>query len=62
MSYKKVLIERIVSPDGKSIAEAHSIASVSGDSERKISQTVTVKISSGSSFSSSSTSSSSVSR
>jgi hypothetical protein len=58
MMHKKVLFQRLVSPDGKSVAQAYSEAIVSGDSEATISQSVTVNISSGSYSSSSSTSSS----
>ncbi len=59
MTDYKVVIKRIVSRDGKIIAEAKSLATVSGDNQTEISQTVSVNISSGHSSSSCSTSSSS---
>ncbi len=58
MSRSRVVFQRVVSPDGKVIAEAKSTASASGDSDSAVSQSVTVKISSGKSYSSSSSSSS----
>jgi hypothetical protein len=58
MIHKKVLLQRLVSSDGKSVAQAYSEAIASGDNETTISQTVRVNISSGSYSSSSSTSSS----
>ena len=57
----KVIVKRVISPDGRIVAEARSVAIASGDNESIISQDVTVKISSSSSLSSS-FSSSSVSR
>lgn len=59
MSQKKVVFKRIVSPDGKSVAEAYSEVNVSDESKSTIHQSVTVKISSSSSSSSSSSVSSS---
>lgn len=64
MVQKKVIFKRIMSADGKSFAEARSVAFSSEDSEHKITQAVTVNVSSGKSYSSSfscSSSSSSVS-
>ncbi|CAD5944076.1 hypothetical protein [Planktothrix agardhii] len=63
MSNYKVVFKRIVSPDGKVIAEAKSVVSTSEDQENKISQSVSVNISSvnGSSQAKSSSSSSSTS-
>ena len=55
MSRSRDLFQRIISPDGKIIAEAKSTAFASDDSESTVSQSVTVKIS-GNSCSSSSTS------
>ncbi|HBB36128.1 MAG TPA: hypothetical protein DDZ80_05070 [Cyanobacteria bacterium UBA8803] len=57
----RILIHKIVSPDGKSIAEAQSIAIASGEQDSTIHQTVTVNISSNT-HACSSSSSSSVSR
>lgn len=54
MTQRKVVVKRIVSPDGKVITETKSIVETSGDSEDKISQSVSVKVSSGHSSSSSS--------
>jgi hypothetical protein len=62
MSQNKVIFKRIISPDGKSIAEAYSEVNVSDKSRRIIHQNVTVNVSSGSSSSSSSASSSASSR
>ena len=62
MSHYKVLIQRLSSPDGKSIAEAKSVVITSGDNESTTSQAVTVKISSGNSCTSSSRSSVSTSK
>ncbi len=65
MKQGRILIQRRMSPDGKSFAQAKSIAFSSGESNSTISQTVTVKISdrnlSSSSSSSSATSFSSLS-
>ncbi len=57
MIHKKIITQRECSPDGQSIAEAQSITISSGDSNSKILQTITVKISFGNSSSSSSSSS-----
>lgn len=54
MSRSKVVIQRVISPDGKIIAEAKSTAITSDDSESTVSQSVTVKVSSGNSSCSSS--------
>ena len=60
MNRSRVVIQRIVSPGGKIVAEAKSTASTLGDGESVVSQSVTVTISSGNySYSSSSCSSSS---
>ncbi|MBD2003777.1 MULTISPECIES: hypothetical protein [Cyanophyceae] len=58
MIHSRILIQRVVSPDGKSVASAKSIAIASG-AESTISQTVTVQVSSSKGCSSSSTSSTS---
>ncbi len=58
MSQKKVIFKRVISPDGKIIAEAYSEVNVSDGSQGVIQQSVTVNVSSGSSCSSSSASSS----
>ncbi|MEG4421664.1 hypothetical protein QUA70_24205 [Microcoleus sp. LAD1_D5] len=55
----KVVVKRIVSPDGKVIAEAKSVVEVSGDDRGEISQSVSVKVSSANSSSSNAKSSSS---
>ncbi len=47
MNQQKIVVKRIVSPDGKVIAEAKSVVQTSGDGET--SQTVSVNVSSGSS-------------
>lgn len=59
MSRYQVVIKRIVSVEGKTIAEAKSVAMTSGDGGNEISQSISVNISSGNSSSSSSKSSSS---
>lgn len=59
MSSYQVAIKRIVSSDGKVIAESKSIATVSGNGESEINQSVSVNISSGGSSSCSVKSSSS---
>lgn len=59
MKHHKVLIEWLVTPDRKSIAEARSEAIASGDGDNNISQNVTVDISSVNHSSRSSSSSSS---
>ena len=55
----KVVVKRIVSPDGKVIAEAKSVVEASGDDRGEISQSVSVKGSSANSSSSYAKSSSS---
>lgn len=62
MSQQKVVFKRIVSPDGKTIAEAYSEVNVSDENTGRIHQSVTVNSSLGSSSSSSSASSSASSR
>jgi hypothetical protein len=59
MNHKKAIFKRVVSLDGKTVAEAYSEASTDGDSNSTIHQNVTVRISSGNGYSSSSGSSSS---
>ena len=59
MTQRKVVVKRIVSPDGKVIAEAKSVVQTSGDDEAEISQSVSVQVSSGNSSSSYAKSSSS---
>lgn len=44
MNQHKFVIKRIVSPDGKFIAEAKSIVSISGDRKYEISQSISVNI------------------
>jgi len=58
MGYRRILKRRIISADGRSIAEAKSIAYTSGDSEDIINQTITVNVFSDGYTSSSSSSSS----
>jgi hypothetical protein len=59
MTDYKVVVKRIVSPDGKVIAEAKSVVEASGDDRGEISQSVSVKVSSANSSSSYAKSSSS---
>ena len=59
MDSEQVVVKRIVSPDGKNIAEVKSSAKVSGDGKTKISQSFSVKVSSDQNSSSSSQSGSS---
>lgn len=58
MIRSKVVIQRIVSQDGKSTAEAKSVVITSSDIESTTNQAVTVEVYSSNSCSSSSTSSS----
>ena len=58
MTEYRVVSKRIVSPDGKVIAQAKSVAKISGDSRTQISQSVSVNVTSSSSSSFSSSSSS----
>ena len=58
MRQKKVIFKRVISPNGKSIAEAYGEVNISDESKGVIHQSVTVNVFSGSSFSSSSVSSS----
>jgi hypothetical protein len=51
MARHKVVIKRIVSPDGKVVAEAKSVVATSDNNESEINQTVSVNISSGASSS-----------
>jgi len=60
MQYRRSFKRRIIAADGRSIAEAKSIAYAFGDSESIITQKITLNISSDG-YSSSSSSSSSVS-
>jgi hypothetical protein len=55
MSHSRVFTRRVVSPDGKTVAEVKSVVTTSGDGQNTVDQTVTVEVSSGSSFSNSST-------
>lgn len=48
MKRTKIKIKRIVSPDGKVVAEARSVTSVSSDNESVINNSVTVEIGSSS--------------
>lgn len=59
MIHKKVISQQKYSDDGKSVAEAQSIAISSGDNDSKVLQTITIKICLGNQSSSSSSSSSS---
>jgi hypothetical protein len=59
MVQKKVIFKQIILANGRSFAEARSVALFSEDSENTISQTVTVNVSSGNSYTSSFSSSSS---
>ncbi|MEG4045520.1 hypothetical protein [Microcoleus sp. Pol17_C1] len=59
MTDYKVVVKRLVSPDGKVIAEAKSVVEASGDDRGEISQSVSVKVSSNSSSSYAKSSSSS---
>jgi hypothetical protein len=52
MTQQKVVVKRIVSRDGKVIAESKSVIETSGDDEGETSQSVSVNISSGNSSSS----------
>ncbi|MEG4519546.1 MULTISPECIES: hypothetical protein [unclassified Microcoleus] len=52
MTDYKVVVKRIVSPDGKVIAEAKNVVEASGDDRGAISQSVSVKVSSANSSSS----------
>lgn len=59
MTKSKVVIQKIISPDGRVIAEAKSVASTSNEDEGTVNQTVVVRVSQdGRSCSSSSSSSS----
>ncbi|AFY36156.1 hypothetical protein Cal7507_5842 [Calothrix sp. PCC 7507] len=59
MSQRTVVIKRIISPSGEIFAEAKSIVETSDEGATKISQSVSVNVSSVNSSSSSSSSSSS---
>ncbi len=54
MEREEVVVKRIVSPDGKIVAEIKSYVKTSGDSQSQISQSVSVKVSSDKNSSSSS--------
>lgn len=59
MTKSKVVIQKIISPDGQVIAEAKSVTSTSSEDEGTVHQTVVVRVSQdGNSCSSSSSSSS----
>ena len=45
MDREQVVVKRIVSPDGKNIAEVKSFAKASGDGQTEISQSFSVKVS-----------------
>lgn len=62
MAIYKVINKRIVSPDGRVISEAKSVAKASGDDGTQVSQSVSVNVSSSSNSSNSSSSSSSSSK
>ncbi|MCL6436948.1 MAG: hypothetical protein K6T90_22635 [Leptolyngbyaceae cyanobacterium HOT.MB2.61] len=59
MRYSKILVQRIVSADGRAIAEARSEVSTSGNTHSVTHQSVTVSANSGSTIVASSASSSS---
>jgi hypothetical protein len=52
MTRYQVVVKRIVSPDGKVVAETKSIVATSDNNEGEISQSVSVNVSSGNSSSS----------
>ncbi|NMF63709.1 hypothetical protein DP113_06920 [Brasilonema octagenarum UFV-E1] len=52
--HEKVVVKRIVSPDGKVVAEVKDFVKASGDGKTKIIQSVSVKVSSDNNSSSSS--------
>ncbi|KAB8333298.1 hypothetical protein SD80_015780 [Scytonema tolypothrichoides VB-61278] len=54
MKREQVVVKRIVSPDGKVIAEIKSFVKASGDGQSQINQSVSVKVSSDKNFRSSS--------
>lgn len=62
MTKYRVYQQRIVSPDGKAVAEATSTVITSGDRQTEIEQTVSVSVTKNNSSSSSSSSSKSSSR
>jgi hypothetical protein len=47
MTHQQVVVKRIVSPDGKIIAEAKSIVTTSDNNQGEISQSVSVNVASG---------------
>lgn len=59
MNQYKVIVKRVVSPNGKIIAETKSVVAVSSDGESEMSQSVSVEVSSTNNSISSSKSSSS---
>jgi hypothetical protein len=52
MTQQKVVVKRIVSPDGKVIAESKSVVETSGDGDGETSQSISVNVSSSNSSSS----------
>ncbi|MBP5971192.1 hypothetical protein HW132_00205 [Brasilonema sp. CT11] len=52
--HEQVVVKRIVSPDGKVVAEVKHFVKASGDGQTQISQSVSVKVSSDKNSSSSS--------
>lgn len=58
MTYQRVIHKKVVSPDGKAIAEATSTVIVSGDRQGNTVQSVSTTVNNNSSSSSSSSSSS----
>ncbi|MBW4626667.1 MAG: hypothetical protein KME49_14500 [Brasilonema octagenarum HA4186-MV1] len=52
--HEKVVVKRILSPDGKVVAEVKDFVKASGDGKTKIIQSVSVKVSSDNNSSSSS--------
>ncbi|MEM7758616.1 MAG: hypothetical protein AAF298_10880 [Cyanobacteria bacterium P01_A01_bin.40] len=62
MNKHRVIRQRIVSPDGKAIAEATSRVVISDNNQTEINQSVSVRVTQTSSYSSSSSSSTSSSR
>jgi len=52
---KKVVIRRVVSPDGKIVSEVKNVVTTSDEGEETVDQTVSVEVNSNSSSSSSST-------
>ncbi|HEY9769939.1 MAG TPA: hypothetical protein V6C71_15840 [Coleofasciculaceae cyanobacterium] len=59
MTKYRVYQQRIVSPDGRAVAEATSTVITSGDNQTKVEQSVSVNVTQNGSFSSNSSSSTS---